>query len=132
MSAMAHTVQDDDVREALRSPSPAEARESLLLLAHATRKRPEASTRGRREARAMVAAWEERVRSAEIEHWGGGWLGRAAGGLAVARSVGAAVAVRRIIRFLVPGKFVVGVMAVMLGMTLLAGIALGALLAALL
>jgi hypothetical protein len=42
------------------------------------------------------------------------------------------MAVRRVLRVLVPGKLVVGVLTVVLGMTLLAGVVLGAILSALL
>jgi hypothetical protein len=80
----------------------------------------------------MVVAWEERVRSAEIERWGGGWLGSAAGALAVLRNMGLVALFRRVVRVVVPGKLVVGVLAVVLGFTLLAGIVLGAMLSALL
>ncbi|MEY2442204.1 MAG: hypothetical protein QOJ46_1630 [bacterium] len=132
MPAMATSAPDDDVREVLRGPSPADARESLVYWRVRLDGLPRRQRAARREARAMVIAWEERVRSAEIERWGGGWMGRAAGGAAVLRSLGFAAAARRIVRFVLPGKLVVGVLAVVLGTTLLCGVLLGALLAALL
>jgi hypothetical protein len=124
--------RDADVREALSGPSKADARESLVYWRARLDGLPRRQRTARREARAMVVAWEQRVRNAELERWGGGWLGRAAGGIAVLRTVGAGVAVRRLLRVLVPGKLVVGVLTILLGMTLLAGLVLGALLAALL
>lgn len=123
---------DDDVREAVRGPSTADARESLVYWRGRLDTLPRRQRTARREARAMVVAWEQRVRDAELERWGGGWLGRAAGGVAVLRTVGAGVAVRRLLRVVVPGKLVVGVLTVVLGVTLLAGIVLGAILTALL
>jgi hypothetical protein len=132
MPAMATSAHDDDVREVLRGPSPADARESLIYWRTRLDGLPRRQRAARREARAMVIAWEERVRSAEIERWGGGWMGRAAGGAAVLRSLGLAAAARRVVRFVVPGKLVVGVLTVVLGTTLLCGVLLGAAIAALL
>jgi hypothetical protein len=132
MPAMAHSTHDDDVREVLRGPSAADARESLHYWRVRLDGLPRRQRAARREAHAMVLAWERRVRGAEIERWGGGWMGRAAGGVAVLSSLGAAAAARRVVRFIVPGKLVVGVLTVVLGMTLLCGVLLGAFLAALL
>lgn len=123
---------DDDVREVLRGPSTLEARESLVYWRDRLDTLPRRRRAARREAQAMVAAWEQRVRSAEIERWGGGFMGRAAGTVSVLSGLGLAAMVRRVVRFVVPGKLVVGVLTVLLGCTLLAGIALGALLSALL
>ena len=132
MPTMAQSAHDDDIREVLRGPSPADARESLVYWRARLERLPRRQRTARREARAMVVAWEERVRHAEIERWGGGWMGRAAGGVAVLRTFGGAALIRRIVRTVVPGKLVVGVLTVVLGFTLLAGIALGAILSALL
>ena len=132
MSPTARPAYDDDVREALSGPSAADARESLVYWRARLDGLPRRQRSARREARAMVIAWEERVRNAELERLGGGWLGRTAGGLAVLRTLSVGMAVRRVLRVLVPGKLVVGVLTVVLGATLLAGIVLGALLAALL
>jgi hypothetical protein len=132
MSTTAQRAHDDDVREAVRGPNLVDARESLVYWRARLDCLPRRQRSARREARAMVVAWEERVRDAELERWGGGWLGRTAGGLAVLRTLGVGMAVRRVLRVLVPGKVVVGVLAVVLGMTLLAGVVLGALLSALL
>jgi hypothetical protein len=129
---MAQTGFDEDVRESLQGPSPADARESLVYWRARLDSLPRRRRSARREARAMVVAWEERVRSAEIERWGGGWLGSAAGALAVLRNMGLVALFRRVVRVVVPGKLVVGVLAVVLGFTLLAGIVLGAMLSALL
>ena len=131
MSAMAQPLHDEDVHEALRGPSPADARESLHYWRSRLDTLPRHRRSARREARAMVVAWEERVRSAELERWGGGWLGAAAGGLAILRNMGIAAIVRRVLRVVLPAKVVVVVLSVMLGFTLLAGVVLGAVLAAL-
>ena len=132
MSAMAHQAHDEDVRDAVRGPSAAEARESLVYWRARLDGLPRRQRAARREARAMVVAWEERVRNAELERLGSGWLGRSAGGLAILRTLSVGMAVKRVLRVLVPAKLVVGVLTVVLGMTLLAGVVLGALLAALL
>lgn len=129
---MASHAHDEDVREATRGPSPAEARESLVYWRSRFDGLPRRQRTARREARAMVVAWEERVRSAELERWGGGWLGRAAGGVAVLRTISAGVAIRRVVRAVVPRRLVVGVLTVLLGVTLLVGVVLGAIIAALL
>lgn len=132
MATVAQRVHDDDVGEALRPPTAAEARESLVYWRSRLDRLPRRRRNARREARAMVVAWEERLRNAELERWGGGWLGGVAGFAAVLRSLGVTAAVRRVLRVLVPGKLVVGVLSVVLGFTLLAGIVLGAVLSAVL
>lgn len=129
---MAQPEHDDDLDEVLRGPSSEDARESLLYWRARLDGLPRGKRTARREAQAMVAAWEERVRSAEIERRGGGWIGRCAGELAVLRSLPVAGAVRRVVALVVPRKLVVGVLTVVLGFTLLVGIVLGAILAALL
>lgn len=120
-----------DVDEDLTGPSPADARESLEYwrgrLEHLPRRRRAA----RRESRAMVIAWEQRVRAAEIERWGGGMLGRAAGTFAILRSVRPGALAKRAVG-LVPRRVVVGVVAVVIGSAVLFGVVIGALLAALL
>jgi hypothetical protein len=132
MPAMSAHAHDDDVLDALRGPSPVDAQESLHYWRARLDGLPRHRRSSRREARAMVVAWEERVRRAEVERWGGGWIGRAAGGVAVLRTLGAAALVRRVVRVLVPGKLVVGLLTVLLGTALLAGVLLGAILSALL
>jgi hypothetical protein len=131
MPAMSAHAHDDDVLEALRAPSPVDAQESLHYWRARLDGLPRHRRGARREARAMVVAWEERVRRAEVERWGGGWIGRAAGGVAVLRGMGAAAAVRRVVRLLVPGRLVVGVLTVLFAMTLLAGVLVGAIASAL-
>jgi hypothetical protein len=79
----------------------------------------------------MVVAWESRLREAEIERWGGGMLGRAAGSVAVLRTVRPAALARRAAG-LVPRSLVVGVLTVALASALVLGIVLGAILSALL
>src|ERR1044072_2473619 len=131
MSAMARSVLDEDVRESLQGPSPGAAGESRHYWRRRLERLPRHRRSARREARAMVVAWEERVRSAELERWGGGWLGAAAGGPAILRNMGIAALVKRVLRVVLPTKVVVVVLSVVLGFTLLAGVVLGALLAAL-
>ncbi len=131
MSAVEVRTHDDDVRDAIRSPSSEEARESLVYWRDRFDGLPRRRRTARREARTMVLAWEERVRAAEIERWGGGLLGRAAGAVAVLRTMRPRALARRAGR-LVPRKLVVGVLTVVLGTTLLAGVLIGAILAALL
>jgi hypothetical protein len=124
--------RDDDMREVLRGPSVADARESLVYWRSRLDRLPRRRRSARREARAMVVAWEERVRNAEIDRLGGGWLGRVAGGVAVLRTLALGAAVRRVLGVLLPSKLVVGVLSVMLAVTLVAGVLLGTLLSALL
>jgi hypothetical protein len=131
MSAVGVHAHDDDVRDAIRAPSSAEARESLAYWRDRLDGLPRRRRTARREARTMVLAWEERVRAAEVERWGGGLLGRAAGAVAVLRTMRPRALARRAGR-LVPRKLVVGVLTVVLGTTLLAGVLIGAILAALL
>jgi len=130
MPTLASHAHDDDVAELLRGPSPAEARESLVYWRERLDGLPRRRRRARREAQTMVLAWEARVRSAEIERWGGGLLGRTAGTVAVLRTVRPAALARRAIG-LVPRPLVVGVLAVVLGSMLVIGAVLGAILSAL-
>lgn len=125
---MPETDPDDDVGEALQGPSAADADEALAYWRRRERALPRRRRAARREARAMVVAWEERVRAAELERWGGGWLGRAAGRLAVLRTMSVAAGLRS----LVPRKLVAGALALVVGTLLLAAIVIGAIVAALL
>lgn len=131
MPAMPAQVPDDDVLDALRGPSSTDARESLVYWRGRLDGLPRRRRAARREARTMVLEWEARVRAAEVERWGGGLVGRAAGGVAVLRTMRPRELARRAGR-LVPRKLVVGVLTVVLGTTLLAGVLIGAILAALL
>jgi hypothetical protein len=79
----------------------------------------------------MVLAWEQRLRSAEIERWGGGLIGRVAGSVAVLRTVRPAALAKRALG-LVPRPLVVGVLTIVLGSALVIGAILGAILSALL
>lgn len=121
----------DDVADALRGPTPHDARESLVYWRERHDTLPRRGRSARREARAMVVSWESRVREAEVERWGGGMLGRAAGTVAVLRTMRPAQLARRAGR-LVPRRLVVGMLTVMLATALLAGVLIGALLSALL
>jgi hypothetical protein len=131
MPAVARHGHEDDVADALRGPSPLDARESLVYWRERLDGLPRRRRAARREAREMVVAWESRLREAEVERWGGGMLGRIAGSVAVLRTVRPAALARRAAR-LVPRSLVVGVLTVALGSALLLGVVLGALLSALL
>jgi len=128
MSATARHAHDDDVLASLRGPSSSDARESLVYWRRRLDTLPRRRRAARREARAMVHAWEERVRDAEVHRWGGGVLGRAAGSLAVAFTMRPGALARR----LVPRWLVVGVLTVTLGTALVVGAVLGAIVSALL
>jgi hypothetical protein len=121
----------DDVVEVLRGPSPADARESLVYWRDRLERLPRRRLAARREARAMVVAWEERLRRAEIERWGGGMLGRFAATVAVLRTARPRALARRAIG-LVPRPFVVAVLTVVLGTAILLGVVVGAIMSALL
>jgi hypothetical protein len=131
MPLVARFAKHDDVADALRGPSPHDARESLVYWRERLDTLPRRRRTARREARAMVVAWESRLREAELERWGGGMLGRAAGTVAVLRTLSPSALARRAGR-LVPRRLVVGVLTVALGTAMLVGIAVGALLSALL
>lgn len=131
MPATASQPQHDDVGDALRGPAPADARESLVYWRARLETLPRRRRAARREARAMVGAWEQRLRHAELERWGGGLLGHVAGFVAVLRTERPRTLARRAIR-LVPRPFVVGVLTVTLAAALIAGAVLGAILSALL
>ena len=122
---------DDDVAELLRAPSRDDARESLVYWRERLETLPRRRRAARREARTMVLAWEQRLRSAEAERWGGGMIGRVAGGVAVLRTVAPGELVRRVFG-LVPRPLVVGVLTIVLGSALVVGAVLGAILSALL
>jgi len=131
MPSAARHAPHDDVAEALIGPSSHDARESLAYWRERHDTLPRRRRSARREARAMVVSWESRVREAEVERWGAGMLGRAAGTIAVLRTMRPAQLARRAGR-LVPRRLVIGVLTVMLGTALLAGVVIGALLSALL
>jgi hypothetical protein len=130
MAAAAPHAQEDDL-EVLRGPSPADARESLVYWRGRLERLPRRRLAARREARAMVVAWEERLRRAEIERWGGGMLGRFAATVAVLRTVRPRALARRAVG-LVPRPLVVAVLTVVLGTAILLGVVVGAIVSALL
>jgi hypothetical protein len=92
MPAFAGSHPDDDP---LRGPTAVEAREALDYWRARARRLPRHRLAGRREARAMAVRWEERLRRAESDRWGGGLPGWAAGHVAVLRTDGPARLVRR-------------------------------------
>lgn len=128
MQAGSPQTHEDDVADALRGPTPADARDSLAYWRGRLQCLPRRRIAARREARARVLSWEQRLRTAEVERWGGGVVGRAAGTLAVLGTLRPAALVKR----LVPRSFVVGVMTIVLGTTLVVGLVVGAILSALL
>jgi hypothetical protein len=131
MSAPDLRAYEEDVDDVLLAPSPADARESLEYWRERLERMPRRRRAARREARAMVLSWEQRVRAAEIERWGGGMLGRAAGTFAVLRTLRPGALAKRAVG-LAPRRLVVGTIAVALGTAVLFGVLIGALLAALL
>lgn len=122
---------DDGVEDAVRGPEPGEAREALEYWRDRLQRLPHRRRADRREAQAMVVAWEQRLRGAEIERWGGGMIGRLAGTVAVARTLRLRMLARRAVG-LVPRSLAVGVLTVVLGSVLIVGIVLGAILSAIL
>jgi hypothetical protein len=131
MSAADLRAYEVDVDQAPPGLAPADARESLEYWRGRLERLPRRQRGARREARAMVIAWEQRVRAAEIERWGGGMLGRAAGTFAVLRTLRPGALVKRVAR-LVPRRLVVATITVALGTAVLCGVLIGALLTALL
>ena len=132
MPAMAaHSQLDHDGADVLRGPSPADARESLVYWRSRLESLPRRRRAARREARAMVGAWEERVAQRGARALGRRPIGHAAGFVAVLRTERPRALARRAIR-LVPRPFVVAVLTVALGTALVAGAVLGALVSALL
>ncbi|MDX6721248.1 MAG: hypothetical protein QOJ63_3502 [Solirubrobacteraceae bacterium] len=131
MPAVAPNAQEDDVVGVLRGPSPADARESLVYWRDRLERLPRRRRAARREARAMVVAWEQRLRRAEMERWGGGMLGRFAATVAVLRTARPATLARRAVG-LVPRPLVVGVLTVVLGAAMLVGVVAGVVLSVLL
>jgi hypothetical protein len=130
MSTADPRAYEEDLDDALRGPAPADARESLVYWRERLERLPRRRRAARREARQMVLAWEQRVRAAEIERWGGGMLGRAAGTFAVLRTVRPGALAKRAVG-LVPRRLVVGVVAVVIGTAVLCGVLVGVLLTAL-
>ena len=131
MSATDLRAYETDVDEAPLGPSPADARESLEYWRGRLERLPRRRRAARREARRWSLAWEQRVRAAEIERWGGGMLGRAAGTFAVLRTLRPGALAKRVAG-LAPRRLVVGTIAVALGTAVLCGVLIGALLTALL
>ena len=129
---MAQHAHDQDVLESLHGPSPADARESLVYWRRRLDVLPRHRRAARREARTMVLAWEDRLRLAEIERWGGGRMGRAAGAFVVLRTLRGRALAKLAFGLLIPKWLVIGVLTVVLGTALLVGAVFGALLTALL
>lgn len=86
MPGFAHSgIDDPSLTDTLRGPSADEARESLVYWRARLVTLPVHRRAKRREARAMIVRWEQRLRNAELERWGDGFVGRLAGAIAVWR-----------------------------------------------
>jgi hypothetical protein len=109
-----------------------EAASSLAYWRRRLERLPRRRVSARREARAMVLAWEERVRRAEIERCGGGPIGRVLATLAVVRGERPGAVARRAVAALVPRRVLTGFLAVALVTAVAFGVLLGVVIAALL
>jgi len=98
MPAYARHGDDPFLADALRGPSSDEARESLSYWRTRLDGLPRRRVSQRREAREMIVRWEERLRQAELERWGGGLVGHLAAGLAMLRGTPPATLARSIAR----------------------------------
>lgn len=121
----------DLLGDCLRGPSPEDAARSLAYWRTRLDRLPVRRVGARREARAMVIAWEDRLRRAEIERHGGGLIGRAAAGLAVLRGLGGAAIARRLVLGLLPRRVLLGAAVVIVGTAVAFGVVLGAVVQAL-
>jgi hypothetical protein len=115
----------DSLVDCVRGPSPEDAASSLAYWRTRLARLPLRRVGARREARAMVMAWEERLRRAEIERYGDGLVGRAVAGVAVLRGMGGAAIVRRLLGVLMPRRVLLGVAVVVVGAAVTFGVVLG-------
>lgn len=121
----------DSLADALSGPSPEDAASSLAYWRTRLERLPARRMAARREARAMVAAWEERLRRAELERVGGGPVGRALAWIAVVRGERPGAIVRRVVHAVVPRRLIKGAVAVVLVLAVGFGVALGVIIAGL-
>ncbi len=124
--------EDDLLADALRGPSSADAARSLAYWRARLERLPRRRVAARREARAMILTWEERVRRAEIERYGGGPLGRVLAAVAVVRGERPGAVVRRVVGWLVPRRILSGLVACVLVAAVTFGVVLGVIAARLL
>jgi hypothetical protein len=111
--------------DSVRGPSPEDAATSLAYWRTRLARLPLRRVGARREARAMVVAWEERLRRAEIERHGGGLFGRAVAGAAVLRGMGGVAIVRRLLGALMPRRVLLGAAVIVVGAAVTFGVVLG-------
>ncbi len=123
---------DELLAETLRGPSAADAARSLAYWRARLERLPRHRVGARREARAMVVTWEDRVRRAEIERYGGGPLARLLAAVAVLRGERPGAVVRRAARWLVPRRILSGFVACVLVAAVTFGVVLGVIVARLL
>jgi hypothetical protein len=124
--------EDKLLADGLRGPSPADAARSLAYWRARLERLPRRRVAARREARAMIVTWEERVRRAEIERYGGGPLGRMLAAVAVVRGERPGAVVRRTARWLVPRRVLTGLATCVLVGAVTFGVVLGVIAARLL
>jgi hypothetical protein len=121
----------DLLAESLRGPSPGDAASSLNYWRRRLERLPRRRVAARREARAMVLAWEDRVRRAQIERCGGGLVGRALATVAVIRGERPGAIARRALSTLVPRRVLRGFVAVAILGAVSFGVVLGVIIAGL-
>ncbi len=122
----------DFLADALRGPSAQDAACSLAYWRGRLERLPLRRVAARREARAMVVAWEERLRRAELERFGGGPVGRVLAAAAVLRGERPGAILRRALHALLPRRVLTGVVAGALVLAVTFGVVLGAVVTSLL
>jgi hypothetical protein len=115
----------DLLSDTLRGPSTQEAARSLAYWRARLDRLPVRRVAARREARAMVAAWEDRVRRAEFDRLGGGPIGRLAGVAAILRGQRPGAIVRRACLVIVPRRLLRGIVTTVLLSAVVLGVLLG-------
>jgi hypothetical protein len=118
---------EDEHADAPRGPSADEARESLTYWRARLVSLPVTRRAQRREAKAMIVRWEERLRTAERARWGDNVLGRVAGSVAVWRDERGVSLTRRAAAF-VPRWVKLTVASVVVASVAVAGLAVVAVL----
>lgn len=115
----------DLLADALRGPSPEDAASSLAYWRARLERLPARRVAARREARAMVQSWEERLRRAEFERVGGGPVGRALAWIAVLRGERPGAIARRAVYAVVPRRLITGFLAIVVVGAIAFGVTLG-------
>ena len=110
--------------ESFAGPALEDARDSLTYWHERHARLPRHRLTQRREARAMIVRWDERVRQAEVERFGAGPGGRLMAAFQGGGIGGAAIIITRVaagfLARLVPAKVVLAAVAVAIGLTLVA------------